>query len=279
VPALVTSAFVMHSDAEIAVGAANIETTIVSASTSRTAARTTPPTTTLLDHVPRVAYFGDSIAVEAEPHVAALLRERGLDYWFEGYGGTATCDYLDEMRATAAAFEPDVVVIQFTGNALTPCILARTGGGRGILGGDATFDIFGFAVGYGEDTAAAIEAFGPDVDVLLLGVIPTREGVTPPAQIVNDIYRRLAEERENVAFLMPDELLAPDGVYAHELPCTFVEPCTPGDPVPVRAEDGGHLCPTSSPQFCFGGLRMALTIVDAVDAGLPPAPRRAPLDE
>jgi hypothetical protein len=94
-------------------------------------------------------------------------------------------------------------------------------------------------------------------------VAPTRGGPTPPAKVVDDLYRGLAEEHANVHYVSPDRLIAPDG-YADELPCTFVEPCVVGDPVPVRAEDGAHLCPTPE-VFCYGGLRMAIVIADAID--------------
>jgi hypothetical protein len=216
------------------------------------------------DHPPRVAFFGDSIAVEANPHLGPLLAARGVDHTFAGFGGTATCDYLDEMRTAAEEEYPEVVVIQFTGNALTPCMLERTGGGRGILGDEAGFDLFGFALAYEADTASAIATFGPDVEILLVGILPTRNGQAPPAQIVDDIYRRAAEAHPNVHYVSADPLLAPDG-YADQLPCTFVEPCVLGEPVPVRAEDGGHLCPLAG-GFCYGGLRMAIAIADAVDS-------------
>jgi hypothetical protein len=221
------------------------------------------PATRVLGRAPRVAFFGDSIAVEARDHADRLFKERGIESTFDGFGGTATCDYLDSMRR-AVGTKPDVVVILFTGNALTPCISSRSGGERGIIEGDGgSLDLLGYAGAYEGDTVAAIETFGPDVDVVLVGVPPTRDGLRPAALVVDELYRRLAADRPNVHYLSTDRLLTPDHTFHDVLPCTLIEPCVPGELVPVRDPDGGHLC-APAPQFCFGGFRMAVMIADAV---------------
>jgi hypothetical protein len=141
------------------------------------AATVTPRT---LDHRPRVAFFGDSIGSETDPHVASLLAERGADYRFDGYPGTATCDYLDEMHHSSQDFRPDVVVLLFTGNALTPCITGRSRGDRGIVGGDGpAFDLSAFESAYLEDTLEVIDAFDRTVDVVLVGLPPSNLGAAP----------------------------------------------------------------------------------------------------
>jgi hypothetical protein len=224
--------------------------------------RTSPPRT--LDHRPRVAFFGDSLGSETDPHLAWLLAERGVDYRFGGHPGTATCDYLDEMRRRAQDYHPDVVVLLFTGNALTPCITARSGGDRGIVGPDGpAFMLSAFESAYLEDTVAAIETFDNTVDVVLVGLPPTRTERSAAAYLVDNLYRLIAESYPNVYYLSPERLLTANGDYVDELPCMAVEPCTPGEPVPVRADDGGHLC-APAPTFCFGGLRMGVMIADQV---------------
>jgi hypothetical protein len=195
-----------------------------------------------------------------------LLRHAGVDYRFDGHGGTATCDYLDEMQQTAAQFQPDVVVLLFTGNALTPCMTSRTGGAHGILSGAQTLDLLAYAAAYDIDTANAIDTFGPDVRVIIVGPPQTRPGRSAPALVVDDIYRVQASSRPNVEYLSDVELLTPGGVYADVLPCTFLEPCELGAPVRVRAEDGGHLCPERG--FCYGGLRLAIAVADAIIGGV-----------
>jgi hypothetical protein len=231
-------------------------------------ATSTTTTTTLVEWPQRVAFFGDSLAVETNPHLARLLDDLGIEYRFDGFGGTATCDYLDEMRETARTFRPDVVVLLFTGNALTPCITSRTGGTHGIVTEDQPLDLLAYAAAYDIDSVAALDAFGPDVHVVLVAPPETRPGRSAAARIVDDLYHEHAAERANVDLLADVELLTPNGEYADSLPCTFVEPCVVGEPVPVRAEDGGHLCRTGG--FCFGGFRMALAILDALPSA-PPA--------
>jgi hypothetical protein len=217
-----------------------------------------------LGRAPRVAVFADSLGVEARPHLESLAVERGWQLRFDGHGGTATCDYLDRMRRAADEFAPDVVVIQFSGNALTPCITSRAGGDRAIVGPSGTeLDLAAYGAAYLTDTVAAIEAFGPDVDVVLVGVPVTRGGSSPAALLVDELYRALAAAHPHVHHLSLDRLLTPGHAYAEELPCLLVEPCAPGTLVPVRHPDGGHLC-AAPPSFCFGGLRFAASIDDGV---------------
>ena len=86
-----------------------------------------------------------------------------------------------------------------------------------------------------------------------------------PATTARDnLYRLIAEDRPNVHYLSPERLLTANGDYVDELPCMAAwEPCTPGEPVQVRADDGGHLC-APAPSLCFGGLRMGVMIADQV---------------
>jgi hypothetical protein len=216
------------------------------------------------DRRSRVAFFGDSLGSETHPHLARLLADRGADYRFEGYPGAATCDYLDEMRSSERDYRPDVVVMLFTGNALTPCITDRSGDGRGIVGPDgSTFDLSAFETAYLDDTRAAVATFGATVDVVLVGPPPTHPARSAAALFIDVLYQRIADEHANVWYLSPDRLLTEDGDYVDELPCTFIEPCNPGERVPIRADDRGHLC-APQPTFCFGGYRMGVMISDRV---------------
>ena len=84
---------------------------------------------------PLVILYGDSLAWEAEDSfVGAFAGRPEVQVLTRTWGGTAICDWLDEMRADAATFAPGVVVLEFSGNALTLCMQdsARRG-----LSGDA----------------------------------------------------------------------------------------------------------------------------------------------
>ncbi|MFJ6388340.1 SGNH/GDSL hydrolase family protein [Streptomyces sp. NPDC091972] len=79
---------------------------------------------------PRVLYLGDSLAVEAQRVLGQeLRRELRATYTSAPYPGTTPCDYLegtgkkslvpdrDKAAALVRALHPDVVVLQFWGNA------------------------------------------------------------------------------------------------------------------------------------------------------------------
>ena len=57
------------------------------------------------------------------PSSAEALVGAGIkDVHTRTFGGTAPCDWLEEMRHDAGTLHPTIVVIEFSGNALTPCM-------------------------------------------------------------------------------------------------------------------------------------------------------------
>ncbi|HEX4775421.1 MAG TPA: hypothetical protein VFW74_01495, partial [Acidimicrobiia bacterium] len=85
----------------------------------------------------RVAVYTDSLGFEARGVVIVKLAAAGLDVRYSGRPGTAPCDWTtpDHMGADAA-WAPDVVVLEFSGNNATPC----TVGPAGPLTGTALVD-------------------------------------------------------------------------------------------------------------------------------------------
>ncbi|HEX7094901.1 MAG TPA: hypothetical protein VF183_03400 [Acidimicrobiales bacterium] len=215
---------------------------------------------------PTVLFVGDSLSVESAPHLHAILEERGTTLRHVGFGGTATCDHLDGIRDSAAHDRPDVVVLLFTGNALTPCITGRAGATHDLVEHEptGTIDVASYAAAYRADTIEAIEAFPADTIVVIVGVPLTRQGPSETRDALEAVYREIAATRDNVHELSLDRMLTPGHEYHDTLPCTLIEPCTPGEEVPVRARDGGHLC-APDPTFCYGGFRVATMIADAID--------------
>ena len=72
---------------------------------------------------PVVVLYGDSLAWESREHFAAAFAGRtDVQVHTRTLGGTAICDWLDVMRADAVELAPGAVVIEFSGNALTPCM-------------------------------------------------------------------------------------------------------------------------------------------------------------
>jgi SGNH domain-containing protein len=72
---------------------------------------------------PRVLLWGDSFGESVAPYLAARS-----DYQVRAYGGTAPCDWLSDVHATAASRPPAVAVLLFVGNTHTPCTGHTTAG-------------------------------------------------------------------------------------------------------------------------------------------------------
>lgn len=84
----------------------------------------------------RVLHLGDSLAAETYHTLVAQLEATGrATVMTSSFPGLALCDFLEfenagaeipnRIRARVRSDEPHVVVLQFWGNALTPCIQAR----------------------------------------------------------------------------------------------------------------------------------------------------------
>ena len=59
--------------------------------------------------------FGDSLIEQASPYFRSTDQVRA-------YGGTALCDWVDKMARAAAVEQPSVMVVEFVGNDVTPCM-------------------------------------------------------------------------------------------------------------------------------------------------------------
>src|SRR5437016_4802076 len=76
----------------------------------------------------RVILYGDSLAVEGRDAFAlSLQRGNDVEVVDRTFGGTAICDRLDRMRRDLHDLQPSAVVLEFVGNAGTPCMRGLTG--------------------------------------------------------------------------------------------------------------------------------------------------------
>jgi hypothetical protein len=197
----------------------------------------------------RVVLYGDSLGWESETPFVFALGAAGLhQVTTRTFGGTAICDWFDQMRTDATTIHPDTVVIEFSGNALTPCM--KDGAGA-RLAGDAYF------AKYTADTEAVLGIFHTvGATVYLVGTpIGLRAAWThdPSAGRLNAIYVALAATTPSTGYIDAGAAVLDHGSWTHTLPCLPTEPCTggrdaTGTPVNVvRAPDGGHFCPTGHP--------------------------------
>jgi hypothetical protein len=225
---------------------------------------------------PRIMLFGDSLAQESADYFGFFGGMGGADVQMAVHGGTAICDWFDEMVRAVHDFRPDAVVLAFTGNALTACMHDEAGV---PLAGQALVDK------YTHDVVAATWILSHSARSITWVGAPV--GPTPNAttNALNALYASTPAWWSHVRYVDGGAYIAPNGVHATTLPCLFFEPCT--GPVvdgvahnTVRAPDGLHLCPTSADAvdgvvdacatYSSGALRYALTMLHPAksDVGL-----------
>jgi hypothetical protein len=163
------------------------------------------------------------------------------------YGGTALCDWLPAMRADAATLHPAAVVIEFSGNAFTPCM--HDVQGQALSGA-------GYYAKYASDALAAILTFAADDTKVYFAGAPIPLSAVlihePNANRLNELYASLADI-SNVHYIDAGASVLNHGQWTETLPCLPDESCTGGTNAEgmgvnvVRAPDGRHFCPEEPP--------------------------------
>ena len=213
-----------------------------------------------------VALYGDSLSLQAEPYFRRLMAAEDTSNTtvYSSHGGTATCDWLPTMRRMAATAHFEAVMLEFSGNAVTPCMA------------DVGYYTPSYYAKYRADTMAAIAIWVPTgAHVFLIGAPVTREQQesVPHWDALNLLYAQIAAaDPQHVTYVDAGAAVeGPGGTYAQTLPCSLGEPCT--GPVVhgvpsnvVRSPDGVHFCPVaevheSCPVYSAGALRFAAAMV------------------
>jgi hypothetical protein len=204
------------------------------------------------DRPPRAAatviLYGDSLAWEAQDSFRAALAARGIsDVTTETLGGTAICDWLPQMRHDRAVLQPDAVVVEFSGNALTPCMRGDMGA---PLSGQAYFEK------YADDAQQVLRIFGSGgTSVYFVGApisLRAERAHDPTTRRLNQLYALLVDNYPNSRYIDAGAAVTDRGHWTKTLPCLPKEPCsgdrdTSGRLVNiVRAPDGTHFCPTAA---------------------------------
>ena len=102
----------------------------------------------------RVVLYGDSLAAESADLFREALAAAGVaDVQVKTFGGTAICDWLDRMQTDATVLAPTAVVVEFSGNALTPCMTDARG--RSLVD-----DPVAYHDKYRTDAQAVLDVFG-----------------------------------------------------------------------------------------------------------------------
>jgi hypothetical protein len=238
-----------------------------------TTATPQPSTSTPRQYPPRAALFGDSLAWEAQPYYTDLVQVTGeTALTYDSHGGTAICDWLSRMREVEAQYHPVGVQLEFSGNALTPCMSGYAPPSQ------AYYDK------YRADTQEAIAIFaGGGARVFLIGAPITKgqQESDPQWDTLNRQYASIAAaDPEHVTYVDAGTAVeGPGHTFVETLPCLPIEPCI--GPVvgnvpsnTVRAPDGAHFCPVKEgdeagviggcPIYSSGAYRYADAMVEAM---------------
>jgi acetyl esterase/lipase len=206
----------------------------------------TTPTVGLARDERPVVLYGDSLAAESQAHFTAALQAAGVqEVRTRTFGGTALCDWLDEMRADAAELRPRTVVVEFSGNAFTPCMQDVAGA---PLQGDA------YDARYRRDALEALQTFSTTgTRVIFVGTPVSRrvaEQRAPETGRLNALYASVAA-LGGADYVDAGATVLDHGRWTARLACLVTEPCTGGTDASgtrvneVRAPDGMHFCPSA----------------------------------
>ncbi|MDO8364761.1 MAG: hypothetical protein Q7V88_17860 [Actinomycetota bacterium] len=206
----------------------------------------------------RLVVIGDSLAEATEPIIRYATP--GKTFVRKFFGGTAPCDWLDDdLEATATT----VVVITFTGNNMTPCMLDSAGA---RLIDQPLVEKYRADVGVLIDHARAAGAW-----VVLVGQPLHHPSFEAELEVdgINAVYREYAA-MPHVSYVDAGQFVeTPDGQYTDRLPCAeFDTDCAPDGTTVVRG-DGVHFCPIAyvspCPVWSSGAVRFGFGIASAAN--------------
>ncbi len=201
----------------------------------------------------RVELWGDSLSAQAGDYFGYMLAATGKAIARERvFGGTALCDWLSDMRAETnpankAGFHPQVAVLQFSGNAFTPCM--QDGAGASYSG-QALVDK------YAADAAVAVGIFSKYKIPVYFASSPmssAQSKLYTDQTPLGTMYAGLPAKfpaAHLVRFIDAASPLEWHGKFSATLPCARWEKCTGRWPdgtrtVIVRQSDGVHFCPVA----------------------------------
>jgi hypothetical protein len=203
-------------------------------SSSSSPTRTPSATSTSARARGPVLIYGDSLIEQASPYLRSTDQIRA-------FGGTALCDWVDNMARAASVEQPSALVVEFVGNNVTPCMQSY----------QTPEEV---RAKYEADMARLKQLV--DAPILWVGPPPFRDR-EPPA------FGLYSSEPQ---FVDAGEAVLADGAYTDTLPCLadegWMQGCVNGR-IRVRASDGAHFA-TSGSGYSAGGRRFADAIDEAV---------------
>lgn len=213
----------------------------------------------------RVALWGDSLAWEARDSFVAAAEEDGSTHALtRTWGGTAPCDWLDDMRRQARRWDPTVAVLSFSGNTGSDCMRDRD-----------------LLTAYRTDVTEAVEILTRrGTEVVLIDAPPRWDQAVDPDGLttLDRLWRDIASMRADVRVAPAGRVLTDRGRFVPRLPCAAGETCGADGQVPVRSPDGVHFCPVTQPPMTacpvrsFGAERYGRAMAEAARVDDTPVP-------
>jgi len=203
-----------------------------------------------------VIYLGDSLAQETSQILSYLVYPKKLVPKF--FGGTAPCDWLDDDLEVG---RNSVVVIQFTGNSITPCMKS----GESYLNDQALVEK------YDHDIGVLIRKIRADGGRIVLVGQPYRApsyNADEEVAGINKVYQRYAKNLPYVSFIDAGASVELNGEYSRSLSCNQFDIDCKGGKTVVRG-DGAHFCPVAGknpcPVYSSGAFRYGMAIAGATN--------------
>ncbi len=233
----------------------------------------------------RVEVWGDSVAAQASDYIGFYLGLSGkVTTRIHTFPGSAMCDWFPDMRSESnlsnpAGFHPQAVIIQFSGDAFTPCMKASNGvaySGQGLINKYAADSAYVASL----FTRAHVPVYFVSTPISRAQAAHGDVGNTPLGVMFSKLPSRFPAGGL-VRFIDGAAAVEWHGHYTNTLPCAPWETCTGHWPdgtrtVVVREADGAHFCPvkevpipggngfTRCPVYMGGAARYAMAIAGPV---------------
>lgn len=183
--------------------------------------------------------YGDSLSWESGRYIKKGLH--GFKAKLHAFGGAAVCDMIQFLDADLSAAKkaknyPTFIMLETAGNSESDCMRDPATGSYYVSGSDAYYAKYTHDIGVIADIATTIHS--------RLAFITA----PPTARSGSDTRLESIETATGWPVTdVPQQAVAPNGVFAWTLPCLATESkrkgCVNGQ-ITVRAPDGRHFCPT-----------------------------------
>jgi hypothetical protein len=191
----------------------------------------------------RVVLYGDSLSAESRAAFQFAIQSTGrADVTTKTYGGTAICDWFPDMKSTIPKLHPDAVVLEFSGNSITPCMRDHVNGQ--LLSGKA------WMAKYQQDLSTAIRLIKPSGARIYVVAAPVIR--VPHSDSLAPMYESIVKRTPGAVFVDAGQAVLDHGHYTDTLPCLPFEGAGQGclgGRIVVRAPDGAHFCPGGAAAF------------------------------